>query len=355
MKKSSLSIIIPLTLLSTSAFAAEIYRAEDGSVLNSYGRAQADFKNAKQKDENGEATGERKTNGTYNARLGFNGRQVINDTMAVMGQAQYQLVPDDKDNVDWKARYIWAGIDMGEYGRIEAGRVVSGLTMFTNIGDIFSTGGDPVAGFHVGTVDESAALVFRQNGTFQYRNNIGNLDYSAAYITNSSVDYAYNAAAQYSIDLGKAGTLHPVVMYQKDKAYDKMNDITTYETYGIGTQYFYEDLYLGAAYTEENLDLRSSSKDASTIGLDFRAMYTFGDWVARIGYRYLKFDETKSTNDVVEDAIQTELQYRFTPRTSLYLNYTNNRGGKSTVSATGVEVSSIEQGDVFTTSLRFEW
>ncbi|MGF1698525.1 porin [Vibrio lamellibrachiae] len=353
MKKIILALA-PVVLLPFATNAAQIYQADDGSVLNMYGRVQGDFKYY-DKDSNPAADGDSKLNGSVSARMGFNGRQTINDDFTLMGQMQYQLVQNDEnDNVDWKARYVWAGIDMNEMGRIETGRVVSGVTMFSDIGDIFSTGGDPVAGYHAGEVDSSAALIFRQNGTFQYRNEIGDLALSAALITNSNVDIGYNAAARYTLDMGDAGILKPAAMFQYTKADDKAADVEDYQTWGLGSQYFLGNLYLGASYSQESMGLSNSGNNADTTGYDLRAAYDFGKWVVRAGYRYLELDESTSTDDVIEDAIQTEVQYRLTNRSSIFLNYTDNKGGKSNISSTGASVSG-KKGSVITTSLRYEW
>ncbi|USD43779.1 porin [Vibrio sp. SCSIO 43135] len=355
MKKTLLALALaPVALLPITSQAAQIYKAEDGSVLNMYGRVQGDFK-YHDEHSNPAADGDEKLNGSVSARVGFNGHQVINDDYSLIGQMQYQLVSNDEDaSIDWQARYVWAGIDMNENGRIETGRVLSVVTLFSDIGDIFSTGGDPVAGYHVGTVDSSAALIFRQNGTFQYRNEIGNLAFGTALITNSNVDYGYNAAARYTIDMGDAGILKPAAMFQYNKSDDANADVQDYQTWGLGSQYFLGGLYLGAAYTQESMGLRNSSDNADTTGYDFRAAYDFGDWVVRAGYRYLALDESTNGEDVIEDAIQTEVQYRLTRQSSIFLNYTDNKGGNSDITSSGASVSG-QKGAVFTTSLRYEW
>ncbi len=351
MKMKLLAVLVPALLASGVAHSAQIYQADDGSVLNLYGRAQGDFKSF---DENSSPTGKSKVIGSTNSRFGLNGHQVVNDKVSLIGQLQYSLASNDEDtSIDWQVRYAWAGLDFGNYGRIETGRVVSGVTMFSDIGDIFSTGGDPVAGYHINTVDTSAALIFRQNGTLQYRNEFGNLEVSSAVIANTSVKVGFNAAARYTFDMGSAGSLQPSVMYQTDKADDAQSDkhgITNYSTYGIGARYLVGGWYAGAAYTQETMEL-TSAEDAVTNGADLRLAYDFGDWVVRAGYRYLKFEDVDLK---VEDAIQTEVQYRLTKKSSIFLNYADNKGGNSTVTGSGVSVTG-KKGATLTASLRYEW
>ncbi len=349
MRKLILATMVPALLAAGSVNSAELYKGEDGSVLNMYGRIEANFKNAKDEAD------DRETKGSVYARMGFNGRQVVNEDMAVIGQAQYQLSQKDaSSDVEWSARYVWAGLDMSEAGRVEAGRVASGLIKFTDIGDIFYAGGDVVAGAHTGLVDTSSALVFRQDGTLQYRNSLGDLDFSAAYITNSSVDYAYNAAVRYNVDMGNAGVLRPVAMYQQDKADDSTTTVQDYKTYGLGAQYFIGSLYLGATYVEEKMDLLSSA-DAKTKGTDIVAAYDFGQFVARAGYRYQKFDDMGEFAKT-QDRWTVEGQYKLTSMSSLFANYSYNNGyGNAKVVGSGLETTTKKEGGVAQVGIRYQW
>lgn len=354
MKKKLLCTLIPALLVAGTANAAKIYEEEDGSFVNLYARMQGDLK---YQDEAKSATGESKLLGSTNSRFGLNASQTINENASLIGMLQYQLVSnDDNTSIDWQVRYAWAGIDFNDYGRLETGRVISGVTMFSDIGDIFSTGGDPVAGYHAASVDSSSALIFRQNGTAQYRNEFGNLEVSTAVIANTSVKMGFNAAARYNFDMGKAGSLQPSAMFQSTSAdensthFDK-NGVTNYQTVGAGARYYLGGFYAGASYSQEVMELESAS-DAVTNGADFRLAYDFGDWVVRAGYRYLKFEDQDLK---VEDAIQTEVQYRLTKQSSVFLNYTDNKGHQSTVNGSGVSMATKEKGAEFTASLRYEF
>ena len=358
MKKTILAAFVPALLASGGINAAEIYKAEDGSVLNMYGRVEANFVNQDIYDAAGNKKSD--TEGSVYARLGFNGRQVVNDNMAVIGQAQYQLSQEPgSSDTNWNARSVWAGLDMVDAGRVEAGRVASGLIMFTDIGDVFYAGGDVVAGANVNTVDSGAALVFRQDGTFQYRNSVGNLDFSAAYITNSSIDYGYNTALRYNFDLGNAGMLAPVVMYQFNKA-DAMptavSAVEEYQTYGFGGQYFYGDFYAGATYVEEKFDAFAGSKD-KTHGSDVVMAYDFGQFVMRAGYRYQALKDAPAADLKIQDRWTLEGQYKLTAQSSIFVNYSDNSGhgitGTNLISHLGS--FNRKEGGVASLGLRYEW
>ncbi|RJG42227.1 porin [Motilimonas pumila] len=358
MKKTILAAMVPALLATGTVNAAELYRSENGSVLNMYGRIEANFVNQDIYDANGDKDSE--TDGSVYARLGFNGRQLITADTAVIGQAQYQLSQEPgSSSTEWNARYVWAGLDLAEAGRIEAGRVASGLIMFTDIGDIFYAGGDVVAGANVNTVDTGAALVFRQDGTLQYRNSLGDFDFTLAYITNSSIDYGYNTALRYSFDMGNAGLLQPVAMYQFNKADsdDKANSgVKEYQTYGAGLQYFLGDFYAGATYVEEKFDFFGGGND-KTKGTDIVAAYDFGQWVARAGYRYQKLDDAMAGEKKIQDTWIIEGQYKLTSQSSLFANYSDNSGhgvtGADMINGSGN--LNKEKGGVASIGIRYEW
>ncbi|SUX84597.1 Outer membrane porin protein [Citrobacter koseri] len=193
MKRTLKSLAI-FTLLATSAsHAAVIYQANDGSNIDLYGRLGFNISDKKSGD----------TSGDFDARIGFSARQAINDKLAVIGFTQYQVnAAEYANNIsaenpnDFTARYVWAGIDFAEYGKLTGGRVSSGLIMFTDIGDVFASS-DVAMARQANFVDPTAVQVFRQDGTIQYQNTFGNFDFSTAYIlgnNTSDLDYGYNAA-----------------------------------------------------------------------------------------------------------------------------------------------------------------
>lgn len=216
--KLTLKSLTALTLLVTGySHAAVIYQANDGSNIDLYGRLGFNISDKKSGD----------TSGDFDARIGFSARQAINDKLAVIGFTQYQVNAAEyannisaEDPDDFTARYVWAGIDFAEYGKITGGRVSSGLIMFTDIGDVFASS-DVAMARQANFVDPTAVQVFRQDGTIQYQNTFGNFDFSTAYIlgnNTSDLDYGYNAALRYTLDMGDFGRLQPVIAGQAEKA-----------------------------------------------------------------------------------------------------------------------------------------
>lgn len=327
MKKLLLSTLIPALLLSTAANAAEIYKAEDGSHVNIYSRLGYNITN--------KGTHDQDTRGLFDGRIGLSGSQTINEHADVIGQAQYQVGAAEYANSlnpnssDFTARYVWVGIDGHEYGKLKGGRVDSGLIMFTDIGDVFATS-DVSMARQAGMVDETAVQVFRQDGTLQYQNTIGNFDISAAYIfgnDTSALDYAYNAAVRYNIDMGDAGKLAPVVAFQKSKADDSnTNPDSEYQFWGVGTRYYLNKLMLGALYSQDEVDGIYGNATSTDKVMEFTAVYDFNDdWAFRAGYRNLNNDD----GDELELKDTTfEVQYKLTTMSSIYTTY-ELRNGKN--------------------------
>lgn len=322
MKQSMLALAIPALFAVGAAQAAVIYQADDGSNVDLYGRLGFNVSDKK----NGNSQGD------FDGRIGFTARQTVNDQVAVIGMAQYQVNAAEyannvqKNSSDLTARYVWAGIDGGEWGKVTGGRVSSGLIMFTDIGDVFAAS-DVSMARQASKVDSTAVQVFRQDGTLQYQNTLGNLDVSLAYILGngtSDLDYGYNGALRYTFDLGAAGKLAPVIAYQQSKAAQtdasKVDpDADQYRFSGIGARYTLGSLMLGALYAKDQVSYRNGRAESEDKAWELTAVYDISQkWAARAGYRHLDNDggDGMSLRDTT-----LELQYKLTPRSSLYSAY----------------------------------
>lgn len=360
--KFKFKTLTALFLLATSnaAFSAPIYQADDGSFIDLYGRLGFNVSDKK--------TGN--TSGDFDARLGFSARQAINDKMAVIGLAQYQVnAAEYANNVaenpsDFTARYVWAGLDLAEYGKITGGRVSSGLIMFTDIGDVFASS-DVAMARQANFVDPTAVQVFRQDGTIQYQNTFGNVDVSAAYLlgnNTSDLDYGYNGAVRYTLDMGDAGKLQPVIAAQKEKSrhdttstlYHDMSD--EYSFWGIGTRYYIGDVMLGLLYAQDRVTFLDGSSDS--VDKDYEATLVWNvspDWALRTGYRHM----TNEDGDGLQLRDTTfEVQYKLTQRSSIYTSYSWRNGKEGTNKYTQNRVSfggSNPADDYFHLGLRYEF
>ncbi|MBV4412640.1 porin [Enterobacteriaceae bacterium YMB-R22] len=357
--KTKTYLISALAILACGATqAAEIYRGKDGSTVDLYGRLGFNVSDKKTGD----------TQGDFDGRLGFSGRQVVNDTVSVIGLAQYQVnsaeyannVEGDNDSLT--ARYVWAGLDMSQYGKLTGGRVSSGLIMFTDIGDVFASS-DVSTGRQARYIDPTAVQVFRQDGTVQYQNSFGNLDFSTAYIignNTSDLDYGYNAALRYTLDMGDAGRLAPVVAFQKTRAdqgeKSRANGADTFTYGGVGTRYYLGPLMLGYLYSQDTVTYVNGRADSKDKNHEFTAVYDINsDWTVRAGYRYLS---NKGGDKLMLRDTTFEVQYKLTPRSSIYTAYILRNGHDGYNAVTGSNVSfggSSASQSFYHAGLRYEF
>ena len=190
MKKTLLALAVPALLMAGSASATTVYTAEDGSTIDVYSRLGFNITDRAGMGEEGDSVG------NFDARIGLGGSQVVNDKVSVIGWAEYQVnAAEVSGNGDWTPRYVWAGIDASEAGKVTFGRVASGIIMLSDLGDVFAAS-DVVLGRQLELVDNSSAQTFRQDGTIQYQNSFGAFDMSVAYIlgnSESNQDGSYNA------------------------------------------------------------------------------------------------------------------------------------------------------------------
>ncbi|MBY5947939.1 porin [Photobacterium rosenbergii] len=313
MKRVALAVAVSSLLGTGYAQAGTIFQGDDGSTIDVYGRLAFNITDKGSSD----------VEGKFDARLGLGGSQTVNDDISVIGWAEYQVGAAefanslDSDSSDLTARYVWAGIDASQYGRYTGGRVASGLIMFTDIVDVFA-GSDIAIARQVGQVDATATQVFRQDGTLQYQNSYDYLDVSLAYIlgnSESDLDTGYNIALRYTFDMGNAGKLAPVAIYQANEGDDSNRD---YYVWGVGASYYIGDLVLGLIYSEDEVDNNNGAKSKDEV-VEFTAVYEVNDdWVLRGGYRWLE----NSDGDELELSDTTlEAQYRLTLRSSIFGSY----------------------------------
>ncbi|KDM92567.1 porin [Photobacterium galatheae] len=347
MKKTLAAVIISSFFVSGASYAANIYKGEDGSEVNVYGRLGYNITD-KGADNND-------TNGEFDARIGLGGSQPINDQFSVIGWGEYQVGAAEAENSgddSLSPRYVWAGIDGKEMGKVTGGRVASGLIMFTDISDVFALS-DIAAARQVNRVDGTAVQVFRQDATLQYQNSVNGLDFSVAYIFgnndensfNQVLDYGMNAAVRYTLDLGEGGSLAPVLAYQ----YNEDKGGNEYNFWGIGATYKIAAFTLGAEYSEDELDTGAPNKSKDEVW-EVVAIYDLNDdWTLRGGYRSL--ENTDGDNLELKDTT-LEAQYHLTSRSSLFASYVFRDGDNGTNG--GADFGDAEE-DFYQLGIRYEF
>ncbi|WP_120511461.1 porin [Photobacterium salinisoli] len=360
MKKTLAAAIISSLFASGASYAANIYQGEDGSEVNLYGRLGYNITD--------KATDDGDTEGQFDARLGLGGSQRINDQVSVIGWAEYQVGAaefengfshnDTQSNQSLTPRYVWAGIDAGDAGQITGGRVASGIIWFSDIVDVFHAS-DVALGRQISQIDNSAAQTFRQDGTLQYQNNFSGLDLSVAYIfgdgdsesglNDDELDYGYNTALRYAIQLGNEMTLTPVVAYQYNE--NKGGDESTF--WGAGANFVAGALTIGMEYSENELDYTGVSDKSKDEVFEAIVAYNINDfWTVRGGYRNL---DNTGGDELELDEYTLEGQYRLTSRSSIYADYVIRDGKNGTMNGQSVGFSGDADEDFYNVGLRYEF
>ncbi len=357
MKKTILAALLPAMLVAGTAQAASVYQSEDGSNVDVFGRLGFNVHNRTSGDN---TDGDMR--GSFDNRLGFGGSQTINDQMSVIGWAEYQIGAAEGSNNNqgkdsFTARYVWAGVDMGNMGKVTGGRVASGLIMATDIADVFASSDVNLAS-QASVINKNATQVFRQDDTIQYQNSFAGFDMSAAYIVgNERLKNGYNLALRYTLDMGNAGKLAPVVGYQRNTAEDNVKDdanntLDKNDFWVVGTRYYFNDLMLGAVYSEDKVSYIGNVDESKDKGYELTAVYDFqNDWVVRGGYRDYKKTSGSTTDSKMKDWT-AEVQYKLTDRSSIFTSYVK-RDGEDTAQAKDAKYD-LNQ-DYYNVGLRYEF
>ena len=122
MKKSFLALAVAAlaaTSIASTASATTVYD-KDGTSMAIYGRVQSVYYSDQQ-------SGVSNDEGSFNssARLGVDVRTPITSGIAAFAKAEWEgangnNVPDDQDAFD--ARYLWVGLDFGQFGQVKVGK-----------------------------------------------------------------------------------------------------------------------------------------------------------------------------------------------------------------------------------------
>ncbi|MGR6834629.1 porin [Aliivibrio wodanis] len=352
MKKTLLALAVPALLMAGSATAATVYTAEDGSTIDMYSRLGFNITDRQSDD----------AVGNFDARIGLGGSQVVNDQVSVIGWAEYSVnAAESRGDGGLDPRYVWAGIDASEAGKVTFGRVASGIIMLSDLGDVFAAS-DVLIGRQMELVDNSAAQTFRQDGTLQYQNSFGAFDMSVAYIlgnSESNQDGSYNAVGRYTFDLGNAGTLAPVVAYQANSTGDATSQDNTatanrdYTFWGAGVQYKLNALTLGAMYNQDEIEGQGFSGTSKDKSYELTAVYNINDdWTARAGYRAL---ENTGGDEAEYKDTTLEVQYHLTARSSIYTSYVMRNGDNGTGNSNIWSGWNDAEEDYYHLGLRYEF
>ena len=137
MKKSLLALAVAALAASSVASAATIYD-KDGVSVDVYGRVQAVYYS----QDSGSNAQSAANDGNLNAssRLGFNFRSELTSWAAAFANVEWQNADDDANN-DFNSRYLWVGVDFGQFGAVKFGKFEDAVKYVIATTDIFDDWG----------------------------------------------------------------------------------------------------------------------------------------------------------------------------------------------------------------------
>lgn len=200
MKKSLLALAVAALAAASSVSATTVYD-KDGTSLAVYGRVQSVF-------YSGEVSGVSNEEASINAsgRLGFDLRTQLTSGVAGFALAEWEAangnnVADDKDGFD--ARYLWVGVDFGQFGKVKVGKFEEAIKYSLYATDVFDDWG--CTGY-AGNDDRREGVVQYQwsgNGldafiSYAFAKDNEHLDGAYFIGENADIDYSVSAAIGYT-------------------------------------------------------------------------------------------------------------------------------------------------------------
>ena len=362
MKKSFLALAVAAlaaTSFASTASATTVYD-KDGTSLSVYGRVQAVYYSD---EASGVVNGDDKE-GSINAsgRLGFDLRSQINPYVAGFAKAEFEMangnnVDDEADNFD--ARYLWVGMDFGQFGQFKVGKFEEAIKYAISQTDICEDWGCT----GLSGIDD------RREGVVQYQWSGYGVDVIASYAfakNNEHLDGAYQGYAagvdkretvnlDYSYSLAVGYTSPDVLFgpiavragyaggefddYQNNGANELYLPVTvngqtynvtdgifydSYDQFAVGLSWGSLDLgpYVGAVYQQRTFDLTDTNVDADTdeskvTGYEFAVGYNFGNGLlVRAGYNHQKYEI--GSEEAEGSVIPVYINYNFNPQVQVW-------------------------------------
>lgn len=339
MKKSFLALAVAAlaaTSIASTASAATVYD-KDGNSLAVYGRVQSVLYSDK---ANGVAD-DAATIST-SARLGVDMRSQLTSGIAAFAKAEWEGAngdgPAEAEGDDhFKTRYLWVGVDFGQYGSVKVGKFEPAIKYAIGQTDIFDDFG--CAGL-IGNDD-------KREGVVQYQWSGYGFDAIASYVfakNGEHIDGAYEidetADMDSTVSLALGYTSPDVVFgpiavragFEHGEFSDtKTNEVTSgvktvaydsYDQFAAGLSWGSLDLgpYIAAVYQQREFSSKAitadtPSPDAKVSGYEFAVGYSFANGItARAGYNTKKYEidgegEVKGANVPVYVNFQINPQF----------------------------------------------
>lgn len=331
MKKSFLALAI--AALTASSFAASTASAatvydKDGTSLDVYGRVQAVYYSSRWNDVTDDNGGSSKGSINTSARLGLEGRTQLFNGVSGFGKAEWDgadgnNVKDSDDN--FRARYLWVGLDFGQYGKFKVGKFEEAIKYAIEPTDFFEDSG--CTGLAGNDDKRESVLQYQWSGygmdaIVSYALAKNDIHVDGAYFVDENVDmdYSVSAAVGYtSPDMGfgpigvRLGYIYGkladgnhrnnFIDYDVDPATGAVTDHVNYDDYKqFAVSAFWGSLdagpYVAAVYQQRKFASKfyetsgtSDGPDTTVSGFEITFAYTFDNGLKlATGYERQKFE-----------------------------------------------------------------
>ncbi|KUJ00393.1 porin [Vibrio sp. MEBiC08052] len=342
MKKTLIALAVAGAAVATGVNAGELYN-QDGTSLTMKGRVEGILSL-----KDGDASDKSRT------RLGFLGKQEINDNLYGLGYFEGQFTSDDSastdpakpidnDNGKFVSRYTYAGLG-GTYGLVTYGKQDGVLTPLSDFTDIMSYHGDS-------SVNKLTALD-RTDNLLKYAGSFDNLNVFAEYRfadrtktgTGVNTTYTDNKQDGYGLSATYALADIGVDLGLGYGAQDDDNQIVATVAYTLN------DLYLSALYS--HIDYDAAGAD-NYDGYEVAASYTIDKTKLIATYNYGETSDTNVNN------LALEVAYYFQPNFRSYVSYNINMLDKGdtykNAAGTVTSVKDTEEQDEMVVGLRYDF
>lgn len=319
MKKTFVAVALSSLFASVAANAAVVYD-KDGQSIDLYGRAQANIfdKDGARNNYTSVDSDAMSTTLVGSGRLGVRTSSAITNQASVFTRGEWKVNAENSNKNDqFVARYVYIGLDGGQFGKVIAGQSDTAYYDTLVVTDIFDEWGD------------SAYSSLRQEGQIIYSGAWDGFRTTLGYqLSDASqgLDSAYGASVGYTFATGFGFGLGGENREYDNSSLNNTNNFDQDSRWAVNAAYGTFGLsgfYTAVLYSEADTSYLSHP-DTKDKAWELVAAYSFyNNWTILTGYnRY--YQEGSLQN--VTDYYLFEAQYKLTPSLISFVEYRLDNG-----------------------------
>lgn len=333
MKKSLLALAVA-ALAATSTVSATTVYDKDGTSLSVYGRVQSvwysNYASATSNDQNSiQASG----------RLGLDLRTQLTSGVAGFAKAEWEAANGDNKNDEadgFDARYLWVGVDFGQFGQVKAGKFEEAIKYAIGPTDQFDDWG--CTGLAGNDDRREGVLQYQWSGygfdailSYAFAKDNEHLDGAYFASENVDLDSSWSAAFGYTSPDVVFGPVGVRVGYAGGNFADNYTGANSKNSVSLGNYDSYSQWaisafwgklnlgpYVAAAYQCRSFDMAAGADgvnhDYDVSGWEFIVGYSFANGVTvRTGYETQNVDVDNSNVDVDAATVPVYVNWQLNP------------------------------------------